>query len=248
MKRSLLFCLAFATLAACTAPKKLLVVEVPQGRSYKIDSTVGTSEKLTDFLKPYKAGVDTQMQVIVARLDGPVTKAQPESTMGNLVADAQLEAAKKIDPKVVAAVSNYGGLRIPIIPRGPVTLGKIYELMPFDNTVCIVEIPGKVVQEYCNAMAKRKGWPVSGISFTITKEGEATDILIGGQKVDPARLYKFSLNDYNARGGDNCDFLIPLKKRYTTVFIRDAIIGHLSPSISGNSYHPYLDNRVRYAE
>ncbi len=248
MKRTFLFALSFATLAACTAPKKMLVAEKPQGRFYRIDSTVGRSEKLTDFLKPYKAGVDTQMQVMVARTDAPLTKAQPESTMGNLVADAQLEAGKKIDPKVVAAVSNYGGLRIPIIPKGTITRGKIYELMPFDNTIAIVEIPGNIVQQYCNSMAKRKGWPVSGMTFAITKDGEATDIRIGGQKMDPARLYKFSLNDYNARGGDNCDFLIPLKKRYTTVFIRDAILEHLSGSVSGKIYHPYLDNRVRYAE
>lgn len=248
MKRKALFSLLLATLAACSGPQKLLVAEKPQGRFYKIDSTVGRSEKLTAFLKPYKAGVDTQMQVIVARADAPLTKAQPESTMGNLVADAQLAAGKRIDPKVVAAVSNYGGLRLPIIPKGPISRGKIYELMPFDNTIAIVEMSGAVVQQYCNSMAKRKGWPVSGITFTITKDGEATDILIGGQKIDPARLYKFSLNDYNARGGDNCDFLIPLKKRYTTVFIRDAILDHLAGSVSGNPYHPYLDNRVRYAE
>ncbi len=247
MKRVLLFLIP-ALLSACSGPKKTLVAEPPQSRFYAVDSTVGRSEKMTAFLAPYKRGVDTQMQVPVGFLDAPLTKAQPESTMGNLVADAQLEAAKKIDPKVVAAVSNYGGLRLPIIPKGVITRGKVYELMPFDNTICIVEMSGAVLQQYCNTMAKRKGWPVSGITFTI-KDTAATDILIGGQKLDPARLYKLSLNDYNARGGDNCDFLTTLKKRYTTVFIRDAIMTHISTaSADGKAYHPYLDNRVRHAE
>ena len=248
MKRPFFLSLLVAAgLASCSAPKAL-VAEKPAAQFYKIDSTQGQSGKLAAFLKPYKRGVDTQMQVIIGATDAPLTKAQPESTMGNLVADAQLEAGKKIDPKVVAAVSNYGGLRLPMIPKGPLTRGKIYELMPFDNTICIVEIPGTVVQEYCNVMVKRKGWPVSGLTFTI-KDGAATDILIGGQKIDPARLYKFSLNDYNARGGDNCDFLVPLKKRYTTVFIRDAIMQHLAAaSQGGKAYHPYLDQRIRYAE
>ncbi|RYD52100.1 MAG: hypothetical protein EOP52_07945 [Sphingobacteriales bacterium] len=247
MKTRFLFAGLLAGLLGCTAPR-MLVAEKPTGTFYPIDSTVGRSDRLTTLLRPYKAGVDTQMQVLVGALDAPLTKAQPESTMGNLVADAQLEAARKLDPKVVAAVSNYGGLRLPMIPKGAVTRGKIYELMPFDNTVCIVEIPGSVVQQYCNSMAKRKGWPVSGITFTI-KDTAATNILIGGQKLDGARLYKFALNDYNARGGDNCDFLIPLKKRYTTVFIRDAIFAQLAAAqASGKPYHPYLDERVRYAD
>jgi 2',3'-cyclic-nucleotide 2'-phosphodiesterase (5'-nucleotidase family) len=55
------------------------------------------------------------MQVVIGTHDMPLTKAQPESTLGNFMTDAVLLAAQKIDPKVVAAVVNYGGIRLSYI-------------------------------------------------------------------------------------------------------------------------------------
>ena len=186
----------------CHAQKRSpLEIPAPQVKFYKIDSAAGGSTAMQTLLAPYKAGTDTLMKVGVARIGGVLTKAQPESTMGNLVADAQLAAAQKIDPKVVAAVSNYGGLRLQIIIAGPVQRETLYELMPFENTVCIVEMPGSVVQQYCNTMARRRGWPVAGIRYTI-EDTLATNIEIDGEPLNPVLVYKLALNDYNAKGGE----------------------------------------------
>src|SRR5690606_11149141 len=106
-------------------------------------------------------------QVVIGRTDIPLTKAQPESTLGNFVADAQMIVAKKLDNKVVASVVNYGGIRLNYIAPGELTKGKIFELMPFDNMLTIVEVPGEVLKQFCNHMAKYRGWPVSGITYTI---------------------------------------------------------------------------------
>lgn len=199
-------------------------------------------------LQPYKKGVDTQMKVIIGHTDIPLTKAQPESTLGNFVADAQLMAAKAIDPKTEISISNYGGIRVPYIDPGPLTRGKMYELMPFDNMLTIVEIPGTVLKQFCNHIAKGKGWPVSGISFTI-KDKQAENILINGQPLDEHRYYKVATSDYVARGGDNCDFLSTEKKRFTSIFIRDAMMAYVTRlEQAGKPLHPQIENRIRYAE
>ncbi len=199
-------------------------------------------------LSPYKAGVDTQMRVVIGNTDIPITKAQPESTLGNFMADAQLEAAKKLDPKVVASVVNYGGIRLSYISPGDITRGKMYELMPFDNMLTIVEMPGEVLHQFCDAMAARKGWPVSGLQFTI-KDKKAENILIDGKPINDHIVYKIALNDYVARGGDNCDFLAPLKKRFTSVFVRDILIQYVAALQKEHKpLHPVLDKRVVYAE
>jgi 2',3'-cyclic-nucleotide 2'-phosphodiesterase (5'-nucleotidase family) len=224
-----------------------LEIPAPQVKFYKIDSSTGVSTAMRALLAPYKVGTDTLMKTGVARIKGILTKAQPESTMGNLVADAQLAAAQKIDPQVVAAVSNYGGLRLQLIVGGPIQRETLYELMPFENTVCIVEMPGNVVQHYCNTMARRRGWPVAGIRYTI-EDTLATNIEIAGQPLNPVLVYKLALNDYNAKGGDGCDFLKPLRRKTTIVLIRDAIISYLSDyEAQGKEYIPILDGRVRYA-
>ncbi len=240
--------LLFGSSSLCSAQKKgSVTVPAPQVKFYKVDSSAGGNAAMVQMLSRYKGAVDTLTQQQVVRSSGVLTKAQPESTLGNLVAEAQLAAARQIDPKVVAAVSNYGGLRLPLIAPGPIHRETIYELMPFENTVCIAEMPGSVVQQFCNNMARRKGWPVAGLRFTI-EDTLATNIEIGGQPLNPVLVYKVALNDYNAKGGDNCDFLRPLRKKNSTVLIREAILTYLADfEKRGEEYHPTLDGRVRYA-
>lgn len=240
--------LAVLCAGAGACSKKPVFAHLQTPKLYQVDSTARADSSIVRMLSPYKKGVDTQMQVVLGHTDIPLTKAQPESTLGNFVADAQLMAARVIDPKVEFSVSNYGGLRIPYMDPGPITRGKMYELMPFDNMLTILEIPGTILKQFCDYMAAKKGWPVSGITFTI-KEQAAQNILINGKPLDEHIYYKMAISDYVARGGDNCDFLIPCKKRYTSVFIRDAMMAFVVRlEQAGQPLHPQLENRIQYAE
>lgn len=234
-----------ALVSACTHP---YYVQQHTDRLYVVEKNTKQDSAFIGMLQPYKRGVDTQMQVVIGRTDIPLTKAQPESTLGNFMADATLAAGKKLDRKTVAAVMNYGGIRLSYINPGVITKGKIYELMPFDNMLTIVEMPGTAVQAFCDKMAAYKGWPVSNISFTI-KDKKATNITIDGQALNENLVYKIAVNDYVARGGDNCDFMVPLKKRYTTIFLRDILIEYVARlNKEDKPLHPVLENRIRYAE
>ncbi len=232
--------------AACSQPR--FYVQEHSGHQYPIRKGDPADSSLASLLRPYKQGVDTQMLVIIGHTDIPLTKAQPESTLGNFITDAMVVAAQQIDPKVVAAIGNYGGIRLPYIAPGPITRGRMYELMPFDNMLTIVDVPGTVLQQFCDMIAARKGWPVSGISFAI-KDGQAVEVQIGDAAINPAAVYKLALSDYNARGGDNCEFLKPLKKRTTSVFLRDAMIEYVAAlAAAGKPLHPLLQKRIRYAD
>jgi 2',3'-cyclic-nucleotide 2'-phosphodiesterase (5'-nucleotidase family) len=145
-------------------------------------------------------------------------------------------------------VLNYGGIRLTYINPGPITRGKMYELMPFDNMLSIVEVPGDVLKQFCNTMAAYKGWPVSGLQFTI-KNKKAENILLNGEPVNDNVVYKIATNDYVARGGDNCSFMVPLKKRYTTIFLRDILIDYVAALNKENKpLHPVIQNRIQDAE
>jgi len=217
-------------------------------RQYALDSTARPDSAYLAFLAPYKRGVDTLMQAVIGYTDIPLTKAQPECTLGNFMAEAQMESARTLDGRVVASVVNYGGIRLPFVPPGKLTRGQMYELMPFDNTVAIVEAPGHIIRRFCDHMALRRGWPVAGLRYTIQAK-RAVNIEIGGSRLDTARLYKIAVSDYIARGGDDCDFLLPLKKVYTSVVLRDAMTQYVQAlDRAGKPLHPTLDSRVRYAE
>lgn len=239
------FALLLILTAACRKP---FYSHQESSRFYTILKTDTPDSSMVKMLEPYKKGVDTQMLVVVGHTDIPMTKAQPESTLGNLVADAQLRAARKLDKKVAGSIANYGGIRIPYIAPGPITKGTIYELMPFDNMLTIVEIPGDILRQFCHHMAKFEGWPVSGISYQI-KDKQAKDIKVNGEPLNEHLVYKIATNDYIARGGDNCSFLSVTRKRFTRIFIRDAIIDYiLEHEKQDKPVHPNLENRVQHAE
>jgi 2',3'-cyclic-nucleotide 2'-phosphodiesterase (5'-nucleotidase family) len=234
-----------ALFAACQKP---LYLQQSDSKYYSIQKYSAVDSNMTKMLQPYKTGIDTQMFVVIGRTDIPLTKAQPESTLGNFMADAQLTAAKKVDNKVVASVINYGGIRLAYIAPGPITRGKIYEIMPFDNVVTIIEIPGEVLKSFCDHMAQSKGWPVSGLRYII-KDKKADSVTITGQPVNDNIIYKIAVPDYIAKGGDNCEFLMPLNKRNTGVFVREAMMEYVMHLEQQNiALHPNLERRVKHVE
>lgn len=215
---------------------------------YSVRNDTLVDSVMLGMIRPYKTGVDTQMQLVIGHAAIPLSKAQPESTLGNFMADAQLETARRIDPDVSISVMNYGGIRLPYIASGPLTKGKMYELMPFDNMLTIIDIPGSVLRQFCDHMARAGGWPVTGISFTI-KNKKATDILINGVPPEDTMLYKVALSDYIAGGGDHCNFLLPLPRKNTGILIRDAMIVYvMNLSQQDKALHPVLADKIKYAE
>ena len=247
MKRaSLLIALFVAALSSC-APKQY-AIKTYEARLRTISDTIPADATMNNFIATYKVRLDSVMNEVIGTALVPLTKAQPESTMGNFAADAQLEAGKKLDHLVTLSVVNYGGLRIPFLPAGNIAKGKIYEIMPFDNLVTIVEVPGTVLQTFCDHMAARKGWPISGFSYTI-KNGKAIDVKVGGEAIRPNAIYKLATSDYIANGGDECEFLTGLKKQGSSLLLRDAIMEKvMNDSRNHKGIEPKLENRVHYAE
>lgn len=178
----------------------------------------------------------------------PLSKAQPECTMGNFMTDAQLVIARKTEPGTQVSIMNYGGIRIPYVSPGAITKGKIYEMMPFDNKLTIVEVPGKVLHQLCDLIAAYGGWPVSGITFRI-KDKKAENILVAGKPLNDQLIYLTAMSDYIANGGDNCDFLMPCKKSYLNIFVRDMLIEYVTGlQTKGEKLNAQLEKRISYAE
>ena len=119
---------------------------VIQPQIYPIDADVRVedspeTETMRATIAPYAAQLDEAMNEVLAEVGAPLTKGQPESSLGNWTADLLLAAARDLfpDQKVAFAVQNYGGLRISEIGAGPLIVSEIYELMPFDNELVLVE-------------------------------------------------------------------------------------------------------------
>jgi 2',3'-cyclic-nucleotide 2'-phosphodiesterase (5'-nucleotidase family) len=182
------------------------------------------------------------MGMVIAEAPYDIVKAKPEGALGNLTADMVRNAMVSLRGHVVhMAVINNGGLRVPLY-KGPITVGRVYELMPFDNTLVLLKLSGAQVLSLADELAKFGGEPVSGIRFRI-EDGKAADVLLGVNSVDPEAEYWVATHNYLADGGgdfptlwkplERVDFAVNLRD----VFIREFIL-HPNPE-------PRLEGRIR---
>lgn len=179
-------------------------------------------------IAPYRAQVTTQMAEVIGNAPTALTKNPGESPLGNFVGDLQrARATKELGQTVLLGVITNGGLRAGL-PAGAITLGNVFELMPFENELVVLDAPGEVVSRLFEYAARIK-MPIAGATYTLTFDGMPTDIRIAGQPFDASqdRLWPIAISDYLAGGGDNMVFFKSLVPRHTNVLLRTAIADHI---------------------
>lgn len=215
-----------------------------KNNTYSIDSQVNRDTSIDNMITPYRIKIEGQMGETIAVLDTDLKKEQPESTMGNLVADLMMEYCNQKQIKGDVAVVNYNGLRITSIGKGNLPRGRVFELMPFDNAVVVLNLNQSQVVQFCDAMALKGGWHISkGLYFEILG-GKAQNIKINGVALSETSSYKFVMSDYVANGGDNCSFLTALPQENANVLLRDLLLQQIEIRTKrGEHLNPVLDGR-----
>jgi len=176
-------------------------------------------------IAPYKAQLDAKMNRQLAIVKSPLKKGSPESTLGNWAADLFHEAACATYPKRTIAFStmNQGGIRVSEIGSGPLLVSEIYELMPFDNELVLMELTGKQLTEFISHIANSGGWPVSG-GLSVKQTSKGLNIQIYGKAISPRTTYYVALPDYVAGGGSGSTMLKGLPRTESGIKIRDLLI------------------------
>ena len=186
-----------------------------EGRMQPIDSTydVAPDAEAIALLAPYKAKIDSMMYRVVGTAEMSMDKGAPESLLSNLVAGVLQQAAVCVLGKPAdMGLVNMGGLRN-ILPKGDITVGEIFEILPFENSLCVLTMKGTDMKRLFKAIASLHGEGVSGIRMEISKEGELLNVTIGGQPVKDDQSYTVATIDYLADGNGRMDALLQAEKR-----------------------------------
>lgn len=218
-------------------------------KTYQINGANQKDTALAVLLEPYKDSVNRSMDDVVGYAEKTMDKKQPECDLGNFLADAYFNMAEeKYHTKVDIAFLNYGGIRLTQLPKGEVTRGKIFELMPFDNLLILQKMKGDVLQQFLDHIAALGGWPVSGITMQI-KDNKAINVMIGGKPLDPDKIYTTVNSDFVANGGDNSNMLRDIPQITNGYLMRDAIFDYIKKLKSeGKNIAAAIENRVSYAK
>lgn len=175
------------------------------------------------FLKPYRQKLQDSFSTVVATSNGNLVKRRPGGSLGNLVTTVMWDFIKNNTPVTsqaplsVFVLMNYGGIRLKDIPKGNITIGKIYELLPFENTLVRVRIPGPDLIKLIQQINNNKGWPMK---YNDKKILQLSDINV-------YQTYELVTNNYIAAGGDNCSILKTLPQTDTGILLRDLVINYL---------------------
>ena len=189
-------------------------------------------------IAPYQNAIEEEMNEVLSYTKIELNKKGSESTLGNFVTDLCLNYAD-----AHMCVMNNGGLRT-TINKGPVTRGKLYQLMPFENELVVLELNKEDYLGLLEYICKRGGEPFSGISITMTEDGE---ILNHSESVDFSKGEKIRVltSDYLANGGDKMNFFQNKEQLKVGVKLRDAIIDYCSKT---DTLHVKLDGRLKIIE
>ena len=179
------------------------------------------SKKIENYIKPYRDHIDNDLNSILAYCPETLNKSAGkwQTTIGNLMADVTLKRGNIIflareKKNIDLCLLNNGGIRA-TLPKGNVTTKTAYELMPFENGLAVIALKGEQIFELVDYfIAAKKPHPLSGITFTISKDNIEKNILIQGKPVEKERIYYVATNDYLANGGDNMNFFKKGVKRF----------------------------------
>lgn len=250
LRSHLYFLLVFAILTACKP--HALITKVESG-VIALDSVSVIKEDTSalSVIKPYKEKLESQMNEVLAYSNQAMIKDNPEGLLNNFVSDLVLKKANEYykaadSQKADMCLLNTGGLRT-ALPKGAITRGKVYELMPFENYLVVVTLSGVKTKQMFDYIAKFGGMSLSGFTMGI-KDALAVNVTVNEKPFDIGKNYKVVTSDYLANGGNKMYFFKdPVKREELGIKVRDAIIAYMiEENKKGNSLNAKLDNRVHY--
>ncbi len=221
---------------------------------YKVEYPIEENSQLSEVLYPYLDEVEAKLSEVIGSSAGvfPFDKQASRSDdypIANMVCDGMREQTM-----VDIVLQNAGGVRTGL-DKGDITKKEIYEILPFDNTVVIIDIKGSVVMEAIEhgaAMGPGSGafLQTSGLTWTLTEQDDGTFVpsdvkFLDGTPLDMDSTYTIATNSFMKTGGDGYDMLVEENDNYydSSLFQRDMIIQYIENNRIVDPSE-YDDNRI----
>ena len=173
---------------------------MPSGAAFSLDSPAAEVAralmKVQPEMAPLKKVIGHSARMMMNDRDNP------DLPLGNLFADVlRAYGSKYFGVPMDFAITNFGGIRVPM-PKGAVTLEDITSMFPFKNYLCYCKIRGSELQKLFEQLAGTKAFQATSGATIRVKAHELESALIGGQPIDPERIYNVTTIDFLLDGGD----------------------------------------------
>ena len=154
------------------------------------------------------------------------------STLSNMFADATYEMSNPVFNKMSGenidiVLLNNGGIRS-IISKGNISEKTAFELMPFENSIVVLELSGFSIVKMIDYLRKVKiQHPISGLQITLNNDYSVNEVKINGVSIENEKKYYVATTDYLLEGGDKMYFLAETTKTTDINYkMRDILIDY----------------------
>lgn len=211
---------------------------VPQsweGGPVLVDESWPENPFVASMMAAFRMPIEAASSKVVAQLETDLSQRfsveAGEPLMGNVIADAVLDATKAQGS--VVAFWNAGGVRA-ALEKGSVTYGALVEVCPFGNTLVVMDVTGAELLATLEHGVSVGGMflPSRGFSYGFDPEAAVGSRLRGaslnGAAIEPAKVYRITVNSFIAAGGDGHVVLRDAKgERRDTGFVDiDALLAY----------------------
>ncbi|MBP6002386.1 MAG: bifunctional metallophosphatase/5'-nucleotidase [Pyrinomonadaceae bacterium] len=214
--------------------------------NYLFDDEVPDDPQVSAIIRKWNDKLRSITEEKVTNSTAPFTRSYgEESVMGNMVADAMLNAS----PDSRLAITNSGGLRQDI-DAGPVTVGELISAFPFPNTIVQLEMKGsdlRTIFEHGAGLTNGILQVSKGVEIVYDEAkpvgSRITSCKIKGEPLADDKTYKLVTSNFLADGGDGfLTFKKTLSYKNTGVEILQSMIRYLKQF---PTYEPKIEGRVK---
>ncbi len=192
-----------------------LDIEIDGGRArfagselIRLAETTGPDPRIASIVAEYEKRVGTRYDEVIGyvKTNVPTVRGQA-SPMAAMIADAfRWYAGTDV------ALINSGGVRSSL-KRGPVTLRKVVEILPFDNMLVALGLTGKELKELTSLSVKRGGGAYLQMS--------------GAQELSDETTYTVATVDFLTAGGDGFTMLKSKETKDLGILARDVLADYI---------------------
>ena len=219
-----------------------------QGKQIPVANSYTAVDSVEQFITPYRTHVNKELDAPLSYAPYDITSrdGRYNSSAGNLMADIVYERATPIfksrtEKEIDFVVLNHGGIRS-IISEGNVTARTAYEVMPFENTIVVLEMKGRAVRDLIGHLIRsNRPHPISGLQVVLDQKGALASVNIQGKPYDEGRVYYVATSSYLATGGDDMGFFRQGQNGIDLQYkVRNAMIDYFKEN---DTLKPRVDDR-----
>ena len=188
-------------------------------KQYPITSDFQVSKSIDSIISPYRDSLEVEMLEVIGKADNNFERGRPNGALNNWIADAMINSQMIEDennPPIICLL-NYGSLRNPL-NKGDITVGDVYQLMPFDNVVVWAKMPMSSKKEIENYINTTGGEPIAGAAI------ENGELQFENSNLQSDYFWVIT-SDYLLNGGDHMDFFKNrIEEHNSGILLRDLLL------------------------